>query len=355
MILQETISKRNIEEISLYYKKQGIIADVQLIEKVIYAFYLLELFSKTNIDFIFKGGTSLLLLLNKINRFSIDIDIVINKPINNLEDIFINMLKENKTFIRFKEDERKSKINVPKRHFKFYFNSLIDDKEKYIIMDILFEKSAYINLTKKEIKSLFLKTGAPLVNVKIPSIDDILGDKLTAFAPNTTGIPYGIGKELEIIKQLYDISKLFEEIINIEVVLSVFNKICISKLNYRGKKDIKEENVLEDIYNTCIIIACRGLIYEDNFNKLKIGIKNIANHILSEKFTLNEAILCASKVAYLSMLLKNRIKKIDYYSNDININELVINNDNLIKYLKGLKKIKPEAYYYFYKAIELHK
>lgn len=47
--------------------------------------------------------------------------------------------------------------------------------------------------------------------VTMPSVDCILGDKLTAFAPHTTGIPYNIDKELEIIKQMYDISCLFDE------------------------------------------------------------------------------------------------------------------------------------------------
>ena len=54
-------------------------ADPTLIEKVTKAFHLVEELSKTDLEFIFKGGTSLLLLLNKMHRFSIDIDIIIEK------------------------------------------------------------------------------------------------------------------------------------------------------------------------------------------------------------------------------------------------------------------------------------
>ena len=43
-------------------------------------------------------------------------------------------------------------------------------------------------------------------------MDCILGDKLTAFAPYTIGIPFGVDKELEIIKQLNDIACLFDEL-----------------------------------------------------------------------------------------------------------------------------------------------
>ena len=48
-------------------------------EKVVYAFYLLEKIANLNYDFVFKGGTSLMLLLNTFNRFSVDIDILM-KP-----------------------------------------------------------------------------------------------------------------------------------------------------------------------------------------------------------------------------------------------------------------------------------
>ena len=54
--------------------------------------------------------------------------------------------------------------------------------------------------------------GKPLL-AKVPCLEDMLGDKLTAFAPNTTGIPYFKKQDsmsMEIIKQLYDIGNLFD-------------------------------------------------------------------------------------------------------------------------------------------------
>ncbi|MFA6681104.1 MAG: hypothetical protein WCS35_03650, partial [Sphaerochaeta sp.] len=53
-------------------------------------------------------------------------------------------------------------------------------------------------------------TEEPYVKETVPSVNCILGDKLTAFAPHTTGIPFGVDKELEIIKQLYDVSVLVD-------------------------------------------------------------------------------------------------------------------------------------------------
>ena len=43
-----------------------------LLEKMIHALALLEKLAQQNIDYIFKGGTCLSILLETVNRFSID-------------------------------------------------------------------------------------------------------------------------------------------------------------------------------------------------------------------------------------------------------------------------------------------
>lgn len=50
--------------------------DPKLIEKVIYALTLLEQLQLHNLNFVFKGGTALLLATETPKRFSIDIDII---------------------------------------------------------------------------------------------------------------------------------------------------------------------------------------------------------------------------------------------------------------------------------------
>lgn len=62
------------------------------------------------------------------------------------------------------------------------------------------------------IESPFIKLDSEPLLVTVPKKEDILGDKMTAFAPNTIGIPfYKKDREcnMEIIKQLYDINRLF--------------------------------------------------------------------------------------------------------------------------------------------------
>ena len=57
-------------------------------------------------------------------------------------------------------------------------------------MDVLFEETHYVNVIEAPIQSRFLKQQGEPVMVKLPSKEDLLGDKLTAFAPHTTGIPF---------------------------------------------------------------------------------------------------------------------------------------------------------------------
>jgi hypothetical protein len=69
--------------------------------------------------------------------------------------------------------------------------------------------AALIALLRLPVKTSWLVTDQQDIFVNVPSVASIAGDKLTAFAPTTTGILYGKGKEVEIVKQLHDINKLY--------------------------------------------------------------------------------------------------------------------------------------------------
>jgi predicted nucleotidyltransferase component of viral defense system len=72
MITSESFSESWIS----HFPEANSFARKQTIERCIYAFYLLERLSKKNFPFVFKGGTSLMLILPEPKRFSVDIDII---------------------------------------------------------------------------------------------------------------------------------------------------------------------------------------------------------------------------------------------------------------------------------------
>ena len=76
MIKNESLSADWISERRKKYSK-----DPAIMEAMIYALYLLEHLQKTGLEFIFKGGTSLVLLMDHPKRFSVDIDIILKPSI----------------------------------------------------------------------------------------------------------------------------------------------------------------------------------------------------------------------------------------------------------------------------------
>ena len=205
MIAKANFSVEHIRDLQRESKRDPI-----LLERTLYAFGLLEALSRVGLPFIFKGGTSLMLLLEHPMRLSTDIDIVVAPD----EDIdhFIREAGKIFPFASCEEQIRHGHNDIEKRHFKFQYDSPINQRPFYILLDVVFEENHYARLVEKPIRNelLLLDDGAEDQLVRMPDANCMIGDKLTAFAPHTTGISFGIQKEMEIIKQMYDISTLLE-------------------------------------------------------------------------------------------------------------------------------------------------
>ncbi len=338
--------------------------DKIILEKMIYAFHLLERLKANGLDFVFKGGTSLLLLLDEENRFSIDIDIISNTKRKNLESI-LQKLIDTSNFKSFEPDEARSyQKGIPKAHYKFYFDSAITKKYSgNILLDILFENNIYPELTEKPIQTKWIETEGDTF-VKVPTIDAIVGDKLTAFAPNTIGIPYFKGKgqqssSMEICKQLFDLSKLFEKIKNMETVVRSFEAFAKREIKYRYEDTSKltTEKVLQDTINTCAIIAKRGkgsIDEKEKFKELQKGIKAFGTgFLMSGKFRIDDAISATARIAYLSTKILNKdLSPIEYFQGQ-DIAKLNVNNQNW-NFLNRLKRQPDKSgFFYWYKALEI--
>ena len=71
MISKDTYSIEYVNTLQEKYKK-----DPSLLERVLFAFGLLEAITRVGMPFLFKGGTSLMLILDHPQRLSTDIDIL---------------------------------------------------------------------------------------------------------------------------------------------------------------------------------------------------------------------------------------------------------------------------------------
>lgn len=326
--------------------KLGRRIDPKLIEKVIWALTLLEQLKIKGLNFTFKGGTALLLATEKPKRFSIDIDIITEHSEKEIIAILQKTVEEN-IFLSWEDDNnRKHTPDAPIGHFKAYYKSVVDGNIEPILLDLLYTPNPYPEVRELPIKHPWLSTSKEEVVIIMPTFDAILGDKLTAFAPKTTGILYSKNRPVEIIKQLYDIAFLFDNITNLEIVRSSYNKVVKEEIGFR-KLDITANEVLEDTWKACYALAERDIKSEE-FNHLQLGIRNFTNFTI-DRFSIDEAITAGAKVAYLIKLLQSEKEiKIERFKNPLEIKDWLIEDQQYNK-LNKLKKNNPEAFYYWYK------
>jgi len=128
-------------------------------------------------------------------------------------------------------------------------------------LDILFAENHYPTLVDIPLETEWILQNDKSISVTIPDINSILGDKLTAFAPNTTGVPYNAEKEKEILKQLFDIGHLFDLLTDITNFKKSFLETAKGEIAYRPERKIKSvEQILHDIIDTALLIAKKDIL-----------------------------------------------------------------------------------------------
>jgi len=353
-------------------KRKKYSKDPAIMEAMIFALYLLEHLKNTGLEFTFKGGTSLILLLKKPKRFSVDIDITLKPEVTKkILESHLSKIPASSAFTEMKLDERRSyKDGIPKAHYKFIYKSnistkdkegnLISNPEREILLDVVFEEDRYPITIKKAIETEWLIQEGESVKVNMPNIDSVTGDKLTAFAPNTTGVPYGLEKEKEIMKQLFDIGSLFDDMSDIEVVKQSFLAIVRSEIEYRPEKKIESsEQVLQDIIDTSLLIAGITQLSKDEkdlaLKEIYTGINQFKHYLFEGTFGLLEAKVASSKAALIAaIILKDSQAEIPKFDPDLPIKDYLITNPDFNYLNKRLKFVeKGEALFYWFHSLKI--
>lgn len=333
--------------------------DPGLLEKSIYALTLLGLLQRSGLPFIFKGGTSLMLHLPNIQRLSIDIDILTPAGDGELERV-VAEIGQTAPFIGKAEDDRGTRGLPRRRHFKFLFKSPFDLRaDAYVLLDVVQEKEIVHRCIKKPIQTSFLEPEDELM-VELPRVESLLGDKLTAFAPNTTGVPYrrkdgSVGQVMQVAKQLFDVGILFEHAREFLEVAKTYDAVQQQEVGYRGRAISREES-LDDSFKACLgIIAHKPKLQEvypdtalllDGFTKLK-------GHLTRPKFQLNDQRTLAGRTACLAASLKRgrAITRYTRSSEQIEALKAASLKDHSLSWLDGIRNINDEAYFYMHQAL----
>lgn len=325
-------------------------ADPIIIEKVIRALILVESIKRMNLSFIFKGGTTLMLLLKELKRFSIDIDILIQKKNQNIE-LILNRIIEETDFIKWEEHKRKTVFKIDKRHFKVFYKPTVKMKNQlgYILLDVVYESNPYVHIQKTKISHFLLNESGYPIQVWTPTLEALLGDKLTAYGPNTTGIP--LSKPMEIMKQIYDIAGIFDNVLTIHKVNQNFTSVAKRELIYIGFDKNAIKLIFDDIICTSHNFCIYGRINRDDYDAMRTGLSRLKSFIYGKPFREREAQCAIAKIVYIVKLFQENSSFIERFNREVDMNSWIISN-NHFSGLNKLKKHNLEAFYYWYKSIQ---
>jgi len=138
-------------------KREGLgRVDPALLEKSIYAMALLCGLAQSNVPFVFKGGTSLILLLKTFRRLSIDIDI--STEISRTEyEPALKRIGLMPPFTEYAEDDRGERGLPHRAHFKFFYKSSFSNRNDYVLLDVLEERNLYPEINTISVSAPFIE------------------------------------------------------------------------------------------------------------------------------------------------------------------------------------------------------
>jgi nucleotidyltransferase AbiEii toxin of type IV toxin-antitoxin system len=322
-----------------------------VLEKCLHAFELLGRLVEERLDFVFKGGTSLLLRLNHLRRISIDIDIVCNESPEKLERVLNNCITS--PFTKVEEDRRRHNRPPKRRHWNFHYTSFNPKNcpEPYVILDVLEEDNLYPDVEPILIEVPFLIPDHA-IRVHVPSIDNLLGDKLTTLAPETIGQQYNEDHPEKIAKHLFDIGELFNVATSFASIRETYLRLYEAENGYRGGS-FSMDDCLNDTINVSRLIsalAVNARLSDKAVPILRAGIQNLSGHLIRTRFDQTSAAVAAGKAALLATIIKFHVSGITWAQLRFDakrVEELRGEQLPLFPELNKLSGASPEAFHYW--------
>src|SRR5260221_8895973 len=277
--------------------------DPVLLEKTVHAFALLDALAARGLGFVLKGGTSLLLRLPRIRRLSIDADIFCHEPAEKLDPLLAEISRTH-PFTGVTEDDRGEDRLPARRHFKFSYTPL-DPKNPapFVLLDVVHERNVYPHVESVPLRTAFLESDGALL---VPTVGGLLGDKLTAFGPNTTGVPLNEQRVMQFMKHLFDIGELFNAASDLAAVRAAYDQVFAVENGFRGGKFTKAL-ALQDAFGTAYRITQAGFANAPKDGRdelLDAGRRQIGSHLVGVKFRREEMKIAPAKTALLASAVR---------------------------------------------------
>ncbi len=223
-------------------------APAPIAEQAVHSLALVSALVRSGLAFRFKGGNSLLVILQKPRRFSIDVDISTGESRETIETALETAVEASPVFTRWERRAHQTKPWLPLASFKVFFRPrVVDAPESFIFLDAQLKKSEYPG-ARVPVRCLDLYDAGE--TVEVPTVGGILGDKLLTLGPSTYGIPLGKNKEAQRLKHVFDVATLARKTPSLaEIRLSV--QLCMEQEARLQERTYALEEVVQDTLKFC--------------------------------------------------------------------------------------------------------
>jgi hypothetical protein len=275
-------------------------APAVLAEQALHCLELVSELVSTGLSFQFKGGNSLLIILQDPQRFSIDVDIATHEPRERIEECLNRLVKDHGVFTKWDKRQHKTKPWLPIASYYLFYKSRYEaSEEPNIMLDVQLRRSPY-KTEQKPVRCLELYQTD--VSCELPLPASIIGDKLLTLGPTTLGIPVGKGKETQRLKHVFDIARLLQSGPDLIDIRESF-RACITHEEEIQKRCIPEADILRDTLDFCASTARYPEQPAVSPDMMPIVIENIVgiepfrNHLFSKQYSWQQLGYDLSRVA----------------------------------------------------------
>ena len=308
--------------------------------------FLVEALKQQKLSFVLRGGQAMNLLLHEPMRLSTDVDIIV-APNMEMGDI-VEHIGATFPFQRYEEERREFYKGIPKKHYKFWYESPLDQSMQFISLDIVFESMDTSNYVEHSMQSIFTESDGEDVIVLVPDLNRQLGEKLTIIGNPRLRADLDPIIGYKVIKQIYDCATLFKEITSFSDVRSFFEMEAKKQLKYY-KLSLSVEEMLLSMFQTCMCIMLRGTIAGREYQQYLPGIYEITKYTLSKQPPIEEAAGCAGIVSYIAAcMLMPEDDCIDVNSSDCETKMSIVDFEKL----EYIKEYSPDIYVYIVRAFQ---
>jgi hypothetical protein len=260
-------------------------APATLAEQAVHGLELVAELVETGLTFQFKGGNSLLLILPRPQRFSIDIDIAADETRERIEQVLDSIVTQFGVFTSWKPRQHRTKPWLPLASYYLYYNSQFPSTEPpYIMLDVQLKCSPYIT-EKKRIQCGNLFVCGTEVVLPIPS--SIIGDKLLTIGPDTLGIPVGKGKQAQRLKHVFDISMLLRTAASLSAIRNTF-EACMEQENSMQNTNYNVQEVMYDTLRFCFATIKYShqpeQLSDPRESEILEGLSSFVTHLFSRRY-----------------------------------------------------------------------